>query len=463
MDQITKHRRDLNHFDPSLRARALRELVSLARQGTISLPPEAELVNLHCHTFFSFNAYGHSPTSLAWLAKEQGVKLAGIVDFDVLDGVDEFLEACDVAEVRGSAGIETRVFIPEYATQEINSPGEPGVCYHMGIGFASSQVPDEVLPTLSDLAHRASQRNQAILSRVNAYLDPVAIDYDRDVLPLTPAGHPTERHMVLAYIQAAARTVPDPAVFWASKLSVSPDQLAATMADSPSFQNLIRARLMKRGGVGYVQPESGMFPSLGAFHNLILACGALPCAAWLDGTTTTEQAIEEWLAFAVSKGIVALNIIPDRNWNISDPQLKQAKLQNLYRVVELAGELDLPLNIGTEMNSFGQKLVDDLSAPELAPVRQAFWDGAHFVYGHTVMHRVLGRGYQSTWAQTHLPSRRQRNGFFTRIGYLVPPGVAGIDMLRQLTPVMPPDEVLSSVKNTSGSRRAGACTTGRPS
>ncbi len=463
MDQITKHRHDLNDFDPALRARALRELVSLAEQGVISLPPQAELVNLHCHSFFSFNAFGHSPSSLAWLAKEQGIKLIGIVDFDVLDGVDEFLDACDVVEVSGSTGIETRVFVPEYATQEINSPGEPGVCYHMGIGFASSQVPDEVLPVLSDLVQRASQRNQAILSRVNTYLDPIAIDYDRDVLPLTPAGHPTERHMVLAYIQAVERTIPDPLAFWASKLAIPPDPLAASMADSASFQNLIRARLMKRGGVGYVQPESGMFPSLEEFHNLILACGALPCAAWLDGTTTTEQAIEEWLAFAVGKGIVALNIIPDRNWNISDPQLKQVKVENLYRVVELARELDLPLNIGTEMNSYGQKLVDDLNAPELAPVRQAFWEGAHFVYGHTIMHRVLGRGYQSIWAQTHLPSRRQRNEFFTKIGYLVPPGIVGVDVLRQLTPDMSPDEVLSNVQDSKGARRADAGTAGKPS
>jgi hypothetical protein len=51
----------------------------------------------------------------------------GIVDFDVLDGVDEFLDACELVGVRGSAGIETRVFLPEFATREINSPGEPGV------------------------------------------------------------------------------------------------------------------------------------------------------------------------------------------------------------------------------------------------------------------------------------------------------------------------------------------------
>ncbi len=122
--------------------------------------------------------------------------------------------------------------------------------------------------------------------------------------------------------------------------------------------------------------------------------GALPCAAWL-----------------------------------ADPEARRIKIQNLYQVVRLAQELDLPLNVGTEMNSFGQKLVDDFDAPELAPVRQAFLDGAHFVYGHTVMQRVLGLGYQSEWAQSHLPSRREQNDFYTSVGYRVLPGKAAMAQL----------------------------------
>ena len=125
----------------------------------------------------------------------------------MLDAVDEFLAACDLAGVRGSAGIETRVFIPEFATREINSPGEPGVYYHMGIGFTSGTVPPDAAPTLAAMRARADRRNREMAARVNAYLDPVAIDYERDVLPLTPAGNATERHMLLAYIRAADRTV----------------------------------------------------------------------------------------------------------------------------------------------------------------------------------------------------------------------------------------------------------------
>ncbi len=76
---------------------ALAELIALAKRGEAPCEPARDVVNMHCHTFFSFNAYGHSPTSLAWLAKKRGFAAVGIVDFDVLDAVDEFLAACDLA------------------------------------------------------------------------------------------------------------------------------------------------------------------------------------------------------------------------------------------------------------------------------------------------------------------------------------------------------------------------------
>ena len=82
------------------------------------------------------------------------------------------------------------------------------------------------------------------------------------------------------------------------------------------------------------------------------------------------------------------------------------------------------------MNAPGNKLVDDFDVPEMAPVKQAFLDGAHFIYGHTVMQRALGLGYQSEWAQAHLPTRRERNDFYTAVGYRVPPGAAGLARLR---------------------------------
>jgi hypothetical protein len=44
---------------------------------------------LHAHTFFSYNAYGYSPSHFAFLARIRGLAVAGIVDFDMLDGMEE--------------------------------------------------------------------------------------------------------------------------------------------------------------------------------------------------------------------------------------------------------------------------------------------------------------------------------------------------------------------------------------
>jgi hypothetical protein len=428
----------LNDFSPTKRTQALEALIASGEPVGVS----QEAVNLHCHTFFSFNAYGYSPSGLAWLARKRGFKALGIVDFDVLEGVDEFLGACELLGVRGSAGMETRVFIPEFADREINSPGEPGVYYYMGIGFTSSQAPAEAAPILSTMRQRAEGRNRMMLARINAFLSPVTVDYDRDVLPLTPAGNATERHLLAAYLQAAAGRFPDPVSFWAEKLQLSQEHVAAQIGDAVKFPNTLRAKLMKRGGAGYAQPGSKTFPTVDEVNQLILACGALPCATWLDGTSAGEQAEQELLSLLIGKGAVALNIIPDRNWNLSDPEERRLKVQNLYEVVALAGKLDLPLNVGTEMNAPGQRLVDDFEAPELAPVRQAFLDGADFIYGHTTLQRALGLGYQSEWARMHLPERRERNTFYTRTGFLVAPGQAGVAGLKLLTSDLSPVEVL---------------------
>lgn len=435
----------LNDFQPMERRKALEALKEMTANGKLTVTPETDVVNMHCHTFFSFNAYGFSPTGLAWLARKQGYKIMGIVDFDVLDGVNEFLDACEIVGQRGSAGMETRVYIPEFATREINSPGEPGVYYHMGIGFVSSATPAEAAPILDDMRARAAQRNRAMVQRLNAHLTPVSVDYDQDVLPLTPGGTATERHILLAYKKAAERIFPDPSAFWAKKMDVAPEKIEAVIHDWPSFQNLMRSKLMKRGGVAYVAPDAGAFPSWLDFHKMVLACQAIPCAAWLDGTSTGEQDIEELLTLLIEKGVAALNIVPDRNWNIGDPEMRRIKVQYLYDIVKIAKKYDLPLNVGTEMNAPGQKIIDDFSVPELAPLRQAFIDGAYFIYGHTIMQRNLTMGFQSEWAQAFLPVRRQRNAFFTAIGKLVPPTASGRMALKNIPRGYSPDDVLTAV------------------
>ena len=284
--------------------------------------------------------------------------------------------------------------------------------------------------------------------RVNAYLDPVKVDYAADVLPLTPNGNATERHIVVAYISMAERVFPNEErriLFWSDRLDLSHEKVESLLHDEPAFQGVVRSRLMKRGGVGYVQPGHDSFPPVDKLHELILACDALPCAAWLDGTTSGEQRMDELLALLVDKGAVVLNIVPDRNWDLADPDVRALKVQKLYDVVDLARAFDLPLNIGTEMNSYGQKLIDNFDAEALEPIRQDFIDGAYFVYGHTAMQRLLGMGFQSEWAKQMLPARAERNAFYTKAGRALPPGEASAQKVAMVTPGDSPDSILKQL------------------
>jgi hypothetical protein len=69
---------------------------------------------------------------VSW-AKAERLFSVGLIDFDVLDGVDEFLAASRELDVRASCGVETRVVVKEMLDQVINSPGEPGIAYHLGL------------------------------------------------------------------------------------------------------------------------------------------------------------------------------------------------------------------------------------------------------------------------------------------------------------------------------------------
>jgi len=359
----------------------------------------------------------------------------------VLEAVDEFLDACARVGIRGCAGIETRVFVPPFETREINSPGEPGVSYHMGVGFVSGDVPDKAL--LADFLRVAQDRNRGVADRVNAFLGAGAVDYDRDVLPLTPKGNATERHLCMAYDLKAQQVFPDAeqrATFWSEKLSTDVAKVRAILDDAPALQALIRAKTMKAGGVGYVKPSGPDFPALDRVNAFTLEAGAIPTFAWLDGTTAGEQAIEELMDIMLAGGAAAVNIIPDRNWNIKDPEAKKVKLGHLYRFVELAQSYDLPLIVGTEMNAYGNRFVDDFDAPELAPLTAAFLEGAHILYAHTILQTHAGMGYLSDWAKRNFASTKEKNAFFKHIGEVVAPERRG-QILSGITPAMTPKEI----------------------
>ncbi len=407
------------------------------------MPEPGTDVNIHCHTFFSYNTYGYSPSKFAWLARKAELAVAGVVDFDVLDALEEFLDACKLLGLKGCAGLESRVFVPEFADKVINSPGEPGISYHMGVGFPLATVPDDQQDFLAGLRETAQRRNQGLMARVNEHLRPVELDYERDVRVLTPSGNATERHMCLAYARKVMEVLGDAdkaADFWSEKLGV--EVKTSELPESRNLLNAIRAKTMKRGGVGYVQPDHGSFPRMADTNGFILASGGIPVHTWLDGTSNGEQEIEGLLDVAMSTGAAAINVIPDRNYTPGSPDVK---LRNLKDVVELAEKLHLPVVMGTEMNSPGQKFVDDFESEELKPLAAVFLKGAHIVYAHSVLQRESGMGYTSEWAKKSFDSVAGKNEFFEELGSSLQPGRE--DALGGVNNNMTAQKILEKVKS----------------
>ena len=225
---MAEHLAELSSFEPAVRRNALRGLAASAAPR----PAEKPWVNMHLHTFFSFNGEGWSPSRLAWESRQAGLYAAGIVDFDVLAGNDEWFEATDLLGVRAAAGFETRVFLSEFAEHEISSPGEPGVSYYMGFGFVKPPAPgSDAAARFVQFLRQSHQRNREVIARLNVRLGDARLDYEADVLPLTPAGNATERHIVRAYHEKALKLAggdrAKAAAFWAGVFGMNATDLAA--------------------------------------------------------------------------------------------------------------------------------------------------------------------------------------------------------------------------------------------
>jgi hypothetical protein len=201
---------------------------------------------------------------------------------------------------------------------------------------------------------------------------------------------------------------------------------------------------MKRGGVGYVVPDKGSFPLMADTNRFVLAAGGIPTVTWLDGTSEGEKAIEELLEVSKATGAAAINVIPDRNYGTGHGE---EKLANLYSVIELAQKLHLPVVVGTEMNSPGQKFVDDFDTGELSPLVPVFLKGAHIFYAHSVLQQQCGLGYTSEWTKKNFGSVAEKNEFFQTVGSSLQPRHE--DKLGGLSEDVTAQEILDKISHST--------------
>lgn len=416
--------KNLFGFERNVRREALQSLSQMLKENQVALVPEQPSVNLHAHTFFSFNAYNYSPSTFAWEAKKQGLYAIGIMDHEVLHGVEEFLEACDLVGMRGLGGLETRVFIPEWRDIEINMPEEPGVFGFLAGGFLSNHAPaGSASQALLDSMASSSKRRHATLTRqLNDYLRELTLDYERDVLSLTPSGMASERHILTVLDDKSRKHFPDKerrARFWAEAMT-TPYKDVFALIDKPSdLQMMIRAKLMKKGSPCFVPAGADAFPTIDESVRMIKDLGAIPVAGWLDGMSEGEKDAGALLDFMAAKGIPAVSIIPDRNWNIRDPEIRRVKTGKLHEIVAEARKRQMLCVVGTDMSKQGQYFVDDFTADVMRPLAPEFLRAANILIGHTRARRYLRVGLLSEETATRWSGNRNAEyEFFERIGRL---------------------------------------------
>ncbi len=169
---------------------------------TETLPPTGEDVNNHIHTTYSFSPY--SPTAAVYFARLAGLCTCGLMDHDSIAGAEEFLEAAKIAGMAATIGMECRASFKNtpFAGRRINNPDQDGVAYMTMHGVPHNRA-HELNERFAPYREKRNVRNRKMVEAVNGLMGKygVAIDFDRDVLPLSNyavGGTVTERHLASA-------------------------------------------------------------------------------------------------------------------------------------------------------------------------------------------------------------------------------------------------------------------------
>ena len=95
------------------------------------------------------------------------------------------------------------------------------------------------------------------------------------------------------------------------------------------------------------------------------------------------------------------------------------KIRKLEECVAAAESRDLPVNIGTELNKYGQLWIDDFSSEVMQKLAPVFIKGAEIMVGHTRLLRWADLSYTDA-AASELGTVEDKNDFFAQVGRLDP-------------------------------------------
>lgn len=320
----------LETLNAPTREERLENLSSVLR--TAQFPPMVpQYINNHIHTTYSFSPY--SPTAAVYAARAEGLCTAGIIDHDSIAGAREFLAAAKLVGMPVTVGMECRVSMAGTAIEgkRTNNPDQAGVSY-----MTIQSVPHAHIEALNDwfAPYRAARgrRNRRMVENINALLDGIRLDYDRDVLPLSQAadgGGVTERHLMYALakkmVQKAGKGQPMADYLASIGLKLSPKQQAQMLDVSYSFYEYDLLGILKAAFVPRIYVDAtDECPNVRDVAALCEKMDALLCYAYLGDVTASvtgdkkaqkfeDDYLDDVIACIKDCGIRAVTYMPTRN------------------------------------------------------------------------------------------------------------------------------------------------------
>ena len=372
----------LNAPTPEERLANLRRAVA----GAAFPPVVREYVNNHVHTIYSFSPY--SPTAAVFAARAEGLSTVGIVDHDSIAGAREFIEAGKTAGIPTTVGMECRVKMTgtSLAERRTNNPDQIGVSYMTLQGVPHANI-ERLNEYFAPLRAARNVRNRRMCENANAILAPVgiALDFDRDVLPLSQyaaGGTVTERHISLALarklLEAGERAEKSPAALLdACSVALTDGERAkldaARAGDEASeyaVLGVLKSAFIKRIFV----PADDECPTVSEIVALAADVGAILCYAYLGDVTASvtgdkaaqkfeDEFIDELFEELYRVGIRAGAYVPTRN---TAEQLSRVRaLCDRYGMMQVSGE-----DINSPSQSFAIRAME---RPEFANLIDSTW------------------------------------------------------------------------------------------
>ena len=339
-------------------------------EETVFPPAVPQYINNHIHTTYSFSPY--SPTAAVYAARMEGLCTAGIIDHDSISGAREFLEAAKLVDIPVTVGMEARVSMAgtPLAHKRTNNPDQIGVSY-----MTIQGVPHSKIDTLNDFfrpyREARHRRNREMVKKINGLLPELALDYDKDVLPLSMAsedGGVTERHLMYALALKLTQTVGKGEAMVkkleAMGLSLSDKQKTQMLDTGYPFYEYDLLGILKSAFVPQIFIDAtDECPRLADVVKLCKDIDAFLCYAYLgdvgDSVTGDKKAqkfeddyLEEVFEVLKGTGVTSIAYMPTRNTPAQLTRLRA--LCEQYNMFQISGE-----DINSPRQSFVIKAMAD--------------------------------------------------------------------------------------------------------